>query len=76
MEHIEFQDRTPFYWACTTEDLRMVDYLCKSGCNINHQSKLGRTALTKACYLGRIDIVKYLISLPDIKLNLIDNKGK
>lgn len=41
----------------------MIDYLYKKGCDINAKSILGRNALQKACYLGKIEVVKYLINL-------------
>lgn len=46
------------------------------GANVNQKSTLGRTALSKSCYLGRIDIVKYLLSLDKIDIMIKDKKGR
>ena len=40
------------------------------------KSELGRTALSKACYLGRVDIVKYLLSCKDIDMYAKCKKGR
>ena len=76
IEKEEVQHRTPFYWACTQGDIAVIDYLYKKGCNINHKSSLGRTALSKSCYLGRIDIVEYLLNCKEIDLYSQDKKGR
>jgi ankyrin repeat protein len=53
-----------------------IDYLYKKGANINHRSKLGRCPLSKACFLGRRDIVEFLLSCPEIDINSQDEKGR
>jgi ankyrin repeat protein len=70
------QRRTPFYWACTQGDITVIDYLYQAGCNINHKSELGRTALSKACYLGRIDVVMFLLQCEEIDLCSQCKKGR
>ncbi len=54
----------------------MIELLVSQGVDINHKSVLNRTGLSKACYLGRVDIVKYLLNLSDIKIDSPDNKGR
>jgi hypothetical protein len=47
------------------------------GCDINNQTKIGkRTVLSKACYLGYIDIATFLIGCPGIMLELEDAKQR
>ena len=76
IENLDIQKRTPFYWACTQGDLCLIDYLYKAGCNINQKSELGRTALSKSCYLGRKDIVLYLLSCKNIDMYSQCKKGR
>jgi len=76
LEHREFQDRTAFYCACCVCSPKIVDYLYKKGCNINAETRLKRTPLSKASYYGRVEVVKLLLSYPEIKVNHKDNKGK
>ena len=65
-EHRDYQDRTPFYLACFSGNLEIASYLYSLGVNINIQSKLKRCPLSKACYLGHVDTVKFLLSKPEI----------
>jgi len=76
IEHKDSQDRTPFYWACCQCSPKVVDFLYKKGCNINALSRLSRSPLTKAAYLGRVDIAQLLLSYPEIIVDLPGNKGR
>lgn len=51
------------YLAAFEGNLPVVKYLHGMGCDINKQSSLGRTALSKACYLGQVSVVEYLLSV-------------
>lgn len=46
------------------------------GASINNQSSLGRSALSKACYLGLIEVVSFLMKCPGILLEVSDTKGR
>ena len=48
----------------------MVTLMKDLGADINAQSSLGRTPLSKACFLGIIEIVEYLLSCPEIKISI------
>ena len=48
----------------------------KRGCNVDIPTKLGRTALSKACWNGRVDIVEMLIIQPNINLDRQDSGGR
>ena len=76
MEKLEIQKRTPFYWACTQGEMEIIQYLRDKAADINRSSEIGRTALSKACFLGRKDIVEYLINCKEINLNCRDKKGR
>ncbi|KAL4427585.1 hypothetical protein ABPG74_012976 [Tetrahymena malaccensis] len=76
VEHKEFMHRTPFYWACCLGNLRIIRFLTEAGADINAKTKLMRTALNKACFLGRADVVSYLLSQPQIDFEWGDTKGR
>lgn len=57
-------------------NLKVIEYLFNKGCNINAKSILGRTALQKACYLGKFDVVEYLVNLKEIEIDALDNKNR
>jgi ankyrin repeat protein len=46
------------------------------GANINSRSKLGRCPLSKACFLGRRDIVEFLLNCKEIDILSKDEKGR
>lgn len=76
IEHTDSQDRTPFYWACCQCSVKVVDFLYRKGSNVNALSRLSRSPLTKAAYLGRIDIAQLLLSYPETIVDLPGNKDR
>lgn len=40
----------------------ILTYLMERGCNVDIPTKLGRSALSKACWNGRIEVVEKLVS--------------
>lgn len=50
----------------------MVQMLIEAGADINIQDEDGSTALMCASVHGHIDIVKYLLSLPDCDSTILD----
>jgi len=56
--------------------LPIIRYLYGKGADINNKSKLGRSALSKACYLGLVDVVTFLLSCPGIEVTIEDGKGR
>ena len=56
--------------------LRIIRYLADAGADINSKTKLRRTALNKACFLGRADVVAFLLSRPGIDIEWGDTKGR
>lgn len=46
------------------------------GADVNNQSRLGRSAISKACYLGLVDVVTYLMKCPGINITVADGKGR
>ena len=69
MEHREFQDRTPLYVAASNGEVNILRYLLEQGCDVDVPTKLGRSALSKACWNGRIDVVEILVNSPGINLD-------
>ena len=76
IEAKDIQGRTPFYFATTEGDLPLINYLYQKGSDINNRSSLGRSALSKACYLGLVEVVAFLMKCPGIKLETQDSKGR
>ena len=72
----DIQNRTAFYFACTEGIQPIIRYLYGKGVDINNKSKLGRSALSKACYLGLVDVVQFLMSCPGIDMEVADIKGR
>jgi ankyrin repeat protein len=56
--------------------MEIIKYLRDKGADINRYSEIGRTALSKACFLGRRDIVEFLINCKEINLKCSDKKGR
>jgi len=54
----------------------VINYLYLKGCDINAKSILGRIALQKACYLGKFEVVLYLVNLKEIDIDALDNKNR
>ena len=75
-EHRDCQDRTPFYWACCECEIKTIEYLYKKGLKYNVYSKLNRSPLSKTAYIGRADVVAFLLSLPGIDTEHRDNRGR
>ena len=76
IEHGDIQSRTPFYWACSRCSLDTVRYLYEKGCNVNTMSKLLRSPLSKSAFMGRLEIVDFLVSCPTVKLNETGERGR
>jgi exosome complex exonuclease RRP6 len=75
VNHREYQDRTLFYLAAFEGELNIVNYLYTMGADPELGSKLDRTPLSKACYLGHDKVVAFLISI-NVNLTKQDNKGR
>lgn len=63
---------TPIYVAACLGTIEMLEFLIGKGADVNSMTKLRRTALTKACWMGRTDSVRILLKHPHI---LIDHKA-
>lgn len=75
-ERKEIQNRTPFYFVCTEGDVNVIKYLISRGVNINSQSELGRSALSKTCYLGLKEVVEFLLNCEGINIYAQCKKGR
>lgn len=83
--HLDKQDRNCLYWACCDncnrqeDSIRVIKHLLSLGVDINKASKLLRSGLSKACYLGLDEIVQFMCSHKEelgIDLDQQDNKGR
>ena len=59
---------SPVYMAATLGTVEILEYLLSLGCDVNQQTAIKRTALTKACWMGREDSVAALLTHPAIDL--------
>ena len=50
---------TPLYDA---ENSEIAQFLVEKGCSVEHKDRLNGTPLHNAAYMGRLDVVKYLIA--------------
>ena len=62
--------------ACCLASFDVVKYLVKLGVNVNAVSSLQRTALSKCCFIGRHKMVEYLLTLDNVRLDILDDKGR
>lgn len=56
--------------------MEILNYLLERGCDVDVPTKLGRSALSKACWNGRIEVVEKLVSAKGIDLNKQDHSGR
>jgi ankyrin repeat protein len=54
--------------AATLGSLETLEYLISLGCDVNMETAIRRTALTKACWMGRADSVRVLLKHPNVNL--------
>ena len=59
----------PIYIAACLGKVEVLEYLLSFGLDPNKQTGLKRTALTKACWLGRTDSVEVLLRHPNINID-------
>ena len=65
------------YTAATLETSTCLQYLISLGCDINlHTKKYKRTALIKACWMGRIACAELLLAHPDIDIEFVESSGR
>ena len=66
-----------FYLSAVMGYLELMEYFYRKGLNINEQTVLQRCALSKACYLGYVKEVEFLLSKKgELVVLSFDNKGK
>jgi ankyrin repeat protein len=47
--------------AASNGEIEILKYLISKGCKVDVPTKLGRCALSKACWNGRVDVVDILV---------------
>ncbi|XP_046554286.1 ankyrin repeat domain-containing protein 50-like [Haliotis rubra] len=63
------QKRTPLMVAAEQGHKEVVELLVKHGADLFLRDEHGDNALHRACYPGRFDVVKYLLSLNSVDIN-------
>jgi uncharacterized protein len=76
LDHRDLQNRSSIYWAASWGEIPNLKLLLDAGWDPNIQSRLGRTALSKACWNGFVDVVQCLLSTGNIHINSSDNHGR
>lgn len=74
--HRENMNRSVFYWTANAGHEALVDRLFELGLDPNEKTDLGRTALSKAAWNGKLNIVVKLLKLPGINVDIPDNRGR
>jgi len=59
---------SPIYVAATLGNIETLKYMMSLGCDVNVMTAIKRTALTKVCWMGRVDSLKILLEHPQIDL--------
>eukprot|EP00752_Nemacystus_decipiens_P005349 g4850.t1 len=68
---------TPLMAACTQGHLGVAEYLVnEAGASVNAVNHRGDTALSLAAFWGRLDCLKFLLSLPDTDTEIQNVQGK
>lgn len=73
----DFDGRTPLHFLATRDNIEAIEYLLTPlpGLDINQKDDIGWTALSNACYLGTLPMIKYLLE-KGANPSLIDFGGK
>lgn len=66
---------TPLTIACYNESIDVVKLLLKNNADVNHQDKMGNTALMGACFRGYETIAQLLVNSKSINLNTRNFNG-
>ena len=53
---------TPFFRACSSGSIDLVEYLVELGVDYNKETDKGLTPLFNACDSDNIDLVKYIVT--------------
>ena len=70
LDNVSYKNKwSVVYIAACMSSVECLEYLLSFGLDPNRPTGLKRTALTKACWLGRVDSVKHLLKHPDIKID-------
>ena len=76
LDHRDLQNRSSIYWAASCGEIPNLKLLLDAGCDPNIKSKLGRTALSKSCWNGFVDVVACLLATGKVDINSSDNHGR
>ncbi|XP_046551064.1 ankyrin repeat domain-containing protein 17-like [Haliotis rubra] len=71
-----WERRTPVMVAAESGHTDVVALLVKHGANLRVTDRLGDNILQRACYTGRFDVVKYVLSLNTVDVNSRGNRKR
>ena len=72
----DYQNRNVVYFSAAKGECEIMRLFISKGVDINLESIKGRTALSKACWNGKTDIVGILLRCGGININGKDEKGR
>ena len=58
--------RTALYWAASTGEAKILQFLIDHGSDVNVKTTMGRSALSKAAWNSSVDCVEILLKLPGV----------
>ncbi|KAI9298648.1 ankyrin [Neoconidiobolus thromboides FSU 785] len=71
--HTSYSKLSLLHLASSYNHISICQYLIENGANVNPQDREGWTPLHCAAAEGHESIVKYLITIPDISINILNN---
>ena len=76
LEQRDLQNSTPQYMAVFCSDLKMIEILVSNGAQPSVLNFLGRSPLIKAAYLGKYDMLDYLLEKDKSLIDHKDERGR
>ena len=76
IEAMNFEDRSPLQWACITGVLDVVKVLVRAGAGVCVTDVAGSACLAHAAYFGHTETVRYLLCLPEVDVNRLNDDNK
>jgi hypothetical protein len=69
---------SPIYWGVYCSTVEVLDLLKTYGSKLHVGSRQGRTPLLKSCFMGKFDMVEWLLQSPEIieEINAQDSRGR
>jgi ankyrin repeat protein len=59
--------------AASSGNLYLLRFCLEQGIDVNASTSVQKTALHYACYLGQVEMVRFLLSIPKVNVNAVTN---